>query len=299
MVKYEIITLYYNYFRRWITLKKILVFMVVSFLLLFLFATPLLAFTSKSGEGISITKSIKDDVYSFGGTINVESDIEGDFVSAGGKIQIDGNISQDLIAAGGYLTINGDVGDDARIAGGTITINGNIADDLIASGGQIAIGQNTKIGGDLLVSGGTIDIDGEVAGEVHGSGGTINISGKVDGGIYIDSVGSLIIADGAEIAGDLIYTSSNKADISEGATVGGEIKPTITEKAAEIEVPRKAGIAIFTATYIGGKVVSFLSLFVLGIILILAIPGLFNKFNNCTFIHYNSGSWSWSADPFF
>jgi len=261
------------------TLKKILVFMVVSFLLLFLFATPLFAFTSKSGEGISITKSIKDDVYSFGGTINVESDIEGDFVSAGGKIQIDGNISQDLIAAGGYLTINGDVGDDVRVAGGTITINGNIADDSIISGGQIAIGQNTKIGGDLLVSGGAISIDGEVAGDVQGSGGTINISGKVDGGVYIDSVGSLIIADGAEIAGDLIYTSSNEADISEGAVIGGEIKPTITEKAAEIKVPRKAGIAIFTATYIGGKVVSFLSLFVLGIILILAVPGLFNKFN--------------------
>ena len=260
-------------------MKKILVFAVVSFLLLFLFAPPLLAFTSKSGEGISITKSIKDDVYSFGGTINIESDIDGDFVSAGGKIQIDGNISQDLIAAGGYLTINGDVGDDVRVAGGTITVNGNIADDLIVSGGQVTIGQNAKIGGDLLVSGGKIDIDGEVTGDVQGSGGTINISGKVDGGVYIDSVGSLSIADGAEIAGDLVYTSSNEADISEGATVGGEIKPTIAEKAAEIKVPKKTAMTIFTTTYIGGKVISFLSLFVLGIILILAIPKLFNKFN--------------------
>ncbi len=260
-------------------MKKILAFMVVSFLLLFLFTTPLFAFTSESGEGISITKSIKDDVYSFGGTINVESDIDGDFVSAGGRIQINGNITQDLIAAGGDLVVNGDVGDDARITGGTITINGNIADDLIVAGGQITIGQNAKISGDLLVSGGTINIGGEVAGDVHGSGGTINISGKVDGGVYIDSVGSLSIADGAEIAGDLVYTSSNKADISEGATVGGEIKPTISEKAAEIKVPRKAGMAIFTTTYIGSKIVSFLSLFVLGIILILAIPGLFSKFN--------------------
>ena len=155
----------------------------------------------------------------------------------------------------------------------------NIEDDLIVSGGQVTIGQNAKIGGDLLVSGGKIDIDGEVTGDVQGSGGTINISGKVDGGVYIDSVGSLSIANGAEIAGDLVYTSSNEADISEGATVGGEIKPTIAEKAAEIKVPKKTAMTIFTTTYIGGKVISFLSLFVLGIILILAIPELFNKFN--------------------
>jgi len=261
-------------------MRKFLVFIMVAVMSFFLFTTPIFAFTTKGGDEVNITGSINDDVYAFGSNVTVSGDIDGDLITAGGRILVDGNVSGDLMAAGGYLNLNGDVGDDARIAGGIITVNGKIRDDLIIGGGQITLGSNASVGGDLIVSGGTIEIDGEVLGDAVLSGGSISISGKINGNLKIDEVEDLTITGDAEIAGDVTYKSKNKAKISEGAVIGGELKETIVEKVKEVKAVKKAPVAFLTATYFGGKVVSFLSLFILGIILLLAIPKVFSKFND-------------------
>lgn len=261
-------------------MRKLLVFIMVAVMSFFLFATPIFAFTAKSGDEVNITDSINDDVCAFGSNVTVSGDIDEDLITAGGRIVVDGNVSGDLMVAGGYLNLNGDVGDDARITGGVITVNGKIRDDLIIGGGQITLGDSSAVGGDLIVSGGTIEIDGEVLGNAVLSGGSISISGKINGNVKITGVGDLTITGDAEIAGDVTYSSVNKASISEDAIIGGELKETIVEKAKEVKAVKKASVAFLAATYFGGKVVSFLSLFVLGIILLLAIPKVFSKFND-------------------
>ena len=76
----------------------------------------------------------------------------------------------------------------------------------------------------------------------------------------------------------MIYRSARSADISDDAVIGGEIMETIIEKQAKIEVPDTSPWAIFIATFIGGRIIAFLALFVLGIILLLIIPGIFERF---------------------
>ena len=98
-------------------------------------------------------------------------------------------------------------------------------------------------------------------------------------------MGLLKIDSTADITGDLIYSSSKEAQILEGAKISGNVKFT------EIKQPEKAGKTflsvpfgifggILSATYIGTQVASFLSMFVIGIILILVISLIFKKFNN-------------------
>ncbi len=257
-------------------MKKIWIFITVAAVSFFMCALPLFAFTVKSGEDVSITTSLNDDVYAFGSNILVIEDIEGDLIAAGGRIEVKGKVSQDLMVAGGMINLGGDVGDDVRTAGGIITISGNIGDDLMAAGGQITVKNDANVGGELIVSGGTISIGGEVIGDALLSGTNITISGKINGSVKIDDVEELTVTDGAEIAGDLEYRSAMKADISDKAKIGGEVKETI--KVKEVEVVSKAPWAVFSATYFGSKMISFLSLFVLGIILLLAVPKFFEKF---------------------
>ena len=259
-------------------MRKIWIFITVAAVSFFMCALPLFAFTVKSGEDVSITTSLNDDVYVFGSNILIIEDIEGDLIAAGGRIEVKGKVSQDLMAAGGIINLGGDIGDDVRTAGGIITISGNIGDDLIVAGGQITVENDANVGGELVVSGGTISIEGEVIGDALLSGTNIIISGKINGSVKIDDVEELTVADGAEIAGDLEYRSAMKADISDKAKIGGEVKETIKVKEKEVEVVSKAPWAVFSATYFGGKVISFLSLFVLGIILLLAVPKFFEKF---------------------
>ncbi len=260
-------------------MKKFFIFMIAAMMSFFLFATPIFAFTQEGDSEISITADADDDIYAFGTNVTLTADIDGDLITAGGKVDVNGDISGDLIAAGGYLNLNGDVGDDARVGGGMITVNGEVNDDLVVVGGQITLGSDVLVGGDMVASGGTIEVNGEITGDALLSGGSINISGKIDGNVNIESVGNLTIAGDAEITGDVTYSSASKADISDDAIIGGEVKATIIEKTRAVEITKKAPLAFITATYYGSKAISFASLFVLGIVLILAVSGMVNKFN--------------------
>jgi cytoskeletal protein CcmA (bactofilin family) len=186
------------------------------------------------------------------------------------------------MAAGGNINLSGNISDDAKIAGGVITVNGRIEDDLMISGSQIILGDSSEIGGDLVSGGGVLILDGIVYGEAILSGDNITIDGKINGNVKIDNVHELTITDNAEIKGDVIYSSTRKANISDDAKIDGEVKATITEKAEETKIFKDKGTlaSIFSMVHFGGKVISFISLFLLGILLLLGLPGVFNKFND-------------------
>ncbi|MES0342157.1 MAG: hypothetical protein ABUK08_07575 [Candidatus Humimicrobiaceae bacterium] len=262
-------------------MKKLLIFLMVIVSILFVFTSPLWALESEKQDDSSFSTKFNDDLYVFGSDIFVSEDVAGDLVMAGGRINVDGNIAQDLMVAGGMITINGDVGDDIRTAGGTINISGDVKDDLLATGGQISISKASVIGGVLVLTGVTLDISGTVEDNAILSGGTITISGKIDGDVKIDDVESLKVTGSAEITGDLVYSSSTRANISDDAVIGGEVKETIVKDVRpETLKTDRTPWTVFTATYIGGSIIDFLGLFILGIILILAIPGFFQKFND-------------------
>ena len=156
---------------------------------------------------------------------------------------------------------------------------------MIVAGGQVTIGSNAVIEGDLVCMGGTIALNGEVKGKVIASGGQIDISGKVGNGVTIDGVDTLTIGNTADISGGLVYSSGNQAAIAEGSKVNGEIKFTKIAKSKKMD---KAGFAapmgilgwFFGASWIIGKIISFFAMFILGIILLLALPEVFKKYNN-------------------
>ena len=261
-------------------MRKVHVFLLAVLFSFFFVAAPLYAFTSEGGDEINVSTNVGDDLYVFGRNVTIDSKVEGDLIVAGGQVDINGEVSEDLLAAGGYLRVNGDVGDDARVSGGMIFISGDIADDLVIAGGQITINNGANIGGDLVGGGGTLEVKGEIAGDALLSGTNIIISGKIGGNVEIQDVEELTITGSADIAGNVNYESAARVKISDDARVGGEVKGNIIEKKKDYSVAAKTMGAFFTATYIGGKVSSFLSLFVLGIILLLVIPGIFNKFND-------------------
>jgi len=260
-------------------MKKILAFFLVAVSIIFVSAAPLWAVGAENGDDQEVF-IFGDDQFVFGPDILITEDIAGDLIMAGGRLNVDGDIAQDLMAAGGIITINGDVGDDIRVTGGTINISGNIEDDLMAVGGQISISESAVIGGELVVSGGTLNIACTTKGDACLNGATITISGKINGDVNIDGVENLKITDTAEITGDLIYRSGVGAAISDGAVIGGEVRETIVKEIEETEIIQATPWAVFSATYIGGKVIAFLGLFILGIILILAMPGFFQRFND-------------------
>lgn len=264
-------------------MKKAFIFIAVILISMFCFASPVFAFTAKSGENLNITETVNDDVYSFGNNITLTGNINGDLITAGGQIIVNGNVAADLTAAGGQITVNGNVNDDIRIAGGMITINNKVTGDAVIAGGQINITKNTVINGDLIVTGGKIIVEGEVKGKVEINGGQVDFAGKSEKDVNINAA-DITILSSAVINGNLNYTSENQAKIAEGSKISGKtnwtkvvpqkVSPKISQKA------RGGGIfGIFATTWIGSKIFNFVNMFILGILLILAIPKVFKKFN--------------------
>lgn len=220
--------------------------------LIFLIAFPLYtqAAQFRSSEDqftLSQSETINDDLYVSSGNIQINGTINGDLFIAGGQANINGNITGDLFVAAGSIAIDGTIGDDLRVLGGSIQVNGTVKDDLMVAGGDVRVGENANIGG-----------------AVYNSSGQLTIAGTT--GPVIATVGNLSLTNTARISGDLTYTSSNRANITQGAVVTGQT----TQHQPPIK-PRGAAALLTTV-----RLLSFLTLLVIALLLLLIFPSMTN-----------------------
>jgi hypothetical protein len=87
------------------------------------------------------------------------------------------------------------------------------------------------VGGDLTATGDNLNIKGAIARDVVAAGNAITLNGKVGRHAKVDGT-TLKLKDDAAIAGNVTYTSANKADIANGAVITGDTVHT-TPKAPD------------------------------------------------------------------
>jgi cytoskeletal protein CcmA (bactofilin family) len=279
-------------------------------LLTLVLAAPAQAFDHRSGDSITIPAGevVLDDLYLFGNTITIDGTVKGDVVAFGGTITIgqSGVVEEDLIAAGQSVIVAGQVQDDARIAGAVLLIdsNGSIGDDLISAGYSLEARPGSQVGKDLLFAGGQANLGGEVGGDVRVAANSLEISGQVAGNVdaeigssenmpsftpfnfmpnlpQVPSVpGGLTIRAGAEIGGDLNYTSIQEARIPAGS-VAGDTSHQVPEVPSErpeikVEVKRDDG-ASRAFRWFMSNTRGFLALLVVGLLMVWLVPGFVNN----------------------
>lgn len=279
--------------------SQVLAILAIVLLGLFWLVPVAWAVEFKGGEEVIIgpEEVIGDDLYVGAGTIRVDGTIKGDLVAAGGEIIVNGAVEGDLIAAGGYITINGDVEDDARIAGGTLTLGPNawIGDDVFAAGYSFDAAAGSTIGGSLFLGGYQARLAGKVEEDVHGGMGALEITGRIGGNVKVN-VGEpdpdfermlpflqmwtpapmiapgLRVAKGAEIGGQLTYTSGSQGEIAPEAEIAGGIvyqtpvPPPVEE--AKVVTPQQVALNWFL-----DHLRRFIALLVVGLILVWIVPG--------------------------
>ncbi len=203
-------------------MKKVLLSLFVFFFLISASAIPLYAAMVKSGDSVYLPESEENlhDLYLFGNTVTVDAPVTNDFITAGNTITVNGNITGNLMAAGNDITIRSSINDSARVAGSTIVISGSVGRDLLAAGAHVRTTKDASISGDLLFAGGELRIEGPVNGNIHANGGKIFIDAPVSGNVD-GNIGELTLGKNAIIAGNLNYTSDQKAEIQPGAVVRG------------------------------------------------------------------------------
>ena len=228
---------------------------------------PLQAAAADLRQGSDVTvgpgETVNDDIYAGAGTISINGTVNGSVIAGGGTITVSGTITRDLILGGGTINVTGHVGGSIIVAGGNITVNGPIAQDLVVTGGTIDVGSGATIGRDLVVAGGTATVSAPIARRVQMSAGSLTLRNHVGGDVR-GRVDHLKL-DGAQVGGNLDYTSNNSVE----QVNGGHVTGTITR-----HTPTDRGDA---GNGFLGWLRGLIGIFALGLLLIFLLPGLSSR----------------------
>jgi hypothetical protein len=249
---------------------------------------PASAIEFRSGERVLISPQevIADDLYLTGDSIIIDGVVQGDIVAVGRHIVLNGASFGDFIAAGQGIVVNGQVADDVRIAGFALRL-GNaaaIGDDVIGAGFSLEASKESLVAGGLVFSGFQALLAGEVREKILGQMASLRIEGivgqggevSVDGGestppfmqlipspVAIPRVpAGLTIGEAARVAGDIVYTSPDRAVSEEGSRA----ILTHVEVSSETEEVSFAERALWSTW-------RFVSVLVIGFCLLLLAPG--------------------------
>jgi hypothetical protein len=224
---------------------------------------PLQAAAADLRQGRDVTvgsgQTVSDDIYAVGGAISIAGNINGSVIAAGGTITVSGTVSRDVIIAGGTVNVTGRVGGSIRAAGGTLTLNGPVEQDVVVTGGTVDLGSSATIGRDLVIAGGTATVSAPVARRIDMVAGDLTLRNRVGGDVR-GRVDHLRL-DGAQIGGNLDYTSNNQVQVLNGAHVAG----TVTRR-----TPADRGSGVGNGFL--GWLRALIGLFALGLLLILLLP---------------------------
>ena len=245
--------------RRWL---RVLAASIAAGALVAVVPLEVVAADLRQGSDVTVGpgQTVNDDLYAGAGTISISGTVNGNAIAGGGTITVSGNVTGDLILGGGTINVTGRVGGSIIAAGGNLTLNGPVVKDIVVTGGTIDIPSGASIGRDLVVAGGTTTVSAPIARRVRMSSGSVTLRNKV-GGDVSGRVDHLKL-DGAQVGGNLDYTSNNAVELVNGARVSG----TTTR-----HTPTGRGGA---GNGVVGWLQGLIGIFALGLLLILLLPGL-------------------------
>ena len=208
--------------------------------------------------------TLRDDLYLCGGEVSIDGVVAGDVLVLGGNIRVNGNVTGSLTSLGGSTSINGSVGRTLRSAGGEIRIGGAVGDDALVGCGRFDLMKGGRVGRDLFAGGGELDLDGDVRRDLKAGGGAMSLAGHVGGDTRVHAE-RIRLLDGAQLDGDLVYTSDRTVARGPGAVVLGRVEQRMPSG-------RKPNVFTSTMRFLYGWERSLVGLLALGLILVLPFP---------------------------
>lgn len=246
--------------------KKLTKFILITIAILM----PIVGFAATRNNSDSVfvasDETITGNLMAAAESIVIDGAISGDLIAAGNSITVNGRVEGDVIAIAQNIVINGEIGGNVRVVGSYININSLIARNLNAFGSEVLIGENTKVGWDVLIGAVSARINGDINGSIDSYVQKISIGGRIGKNVNVnlyknDNANNLIIDKTAVINGNLNY-SSNKELLLQENNIAGQINFHQTKN--------REGNNL--AIWAWSRVFSILSILLLGLILIFALP---------------------------
>jgi cytoskeletal protein CcmA (bactofilin family) len=180
------------------------------------------AHSFRAGTNVTTSRSEKIDhsLFIAGGTLDIGSEVNGDVFCAGQTVSVSGTVHGDVICAGQTVTVSGTVDGNVRLAGQTVTLNAKVGGSATIAGQTFSMASDASIGRDLTLGSTNASVNGNVGRDI--AGGVQNLTlGSTVGRDVQANIANLTLDNGANIKGNLTYTSFNDVKKNGGAQVAG------------------------------------------------------------------------------
>lgn len=176
--------------------------------------------TSDKGDAtIASGQTVDGSAYMAGARVAVDGTVKGDLFCAGETVIVRGVVEGDVLCAGRDVVVEGTVGGDIRAAGATVTVNGVVTGSVSLAGETVTLGKSGKIGRDLTAGAARLIIEGSVARDVAVGSDKVDVLGMI-GRDVSGGLSDLQVAAGANIGGNLNYSSDKEGTVAEGTVKG-------------------------------------------------------------------------------
>mgnify|MGYP001820742676 CR=1 FL=1 len=247
---------------------------------------------------------IDDDVFIANDTVEINGVVNGDVFAGGSVVIVNGTINGSLAVGAQAIQMNGTITGSVYAGSSTLTLGSEaeVGRNLYYGGFNLTTTDGSYINRDLLVAGYQALLSGEVSRDVRAAVGALDITGVIGNDVIAEVGGTegnqqpmhftgppgvetivpsgIRVSEDAVIGGSLTYRSpENQASAIEITPPGGisyEYQPDPRPEAAPDEVER-IGSSTLVAAWLLKRVRTFITLLLLGGLVVWQLPGLLKK----------------------
>lgn len=230
-----------------------------------------LAQSFRSSDNLVVGKSetVDSALFAGGRNIDIAGTINGDLFCAGMNVSISGKVKGDVFCAAQSLRVSGEIEGSVKLAGQTVNFSSPKVAKAGVVGQTVTIDSATEVTQDAQLAGQDLTVNGDVGRDLAVAGQNVVIANKV-GRDVTGSVEKLTLSSGAEVGGDLDYTSTTEAVIQDGAVVSGSVNRQQPKE------KQSTNFAVFKPVSI---LYLFFAMIIVSLVLVVAFPRLFNETN--------------------
>lgn len=253
---------------------------------------------------IEVGEIIDDDLFISGEIVEINGTVNGDVFAGGSVVTVNGTINGSLVAGPQVVHINGEVTGSVYAVSMTITLGSEakIGRNFYFGGFNLTAEPGSNISRDLLVGAYQALLSGQIDRNVHAGVRALEIEGSIGNNVYAEIAGTsqeeppyfvlnkpdidtvipsgLRVSENAEIGGSLNYKSSeNQAEtilISPSRGINFEYVPQLNAQDFQDEATR-VGPAALAGVWVIKRIQEFITLMILGGLVVWQLPGLLNK----------------------
>ncbi len=221
---------------------------------------------SKNIESVLAAGESHNGIYNRAASVvKIDGTVNGNVFVAGNELSIDGTVNGDVYAAGQNVSIKGKVTGSVHVAAARVDVSGEVGNSLIAAGSSITTASSAKVGRDLLAAGSLVNANAAIGGVIFAGGSEININNNVASDVTL-AAERIVIGREAKIGGNLKYNDTARITIANDKNIAGSITKFRTSEESKKNT---------LASLIGGIVYGVTANFMIGLVLLLLLPGTF------------------------